>query len=159
MRRHRRVVGAEQVVHGGDLQGRDAEIGDRLAAADRVAGGIDDDAGDHRHPAGGFFRGGRDQAAEFVDIERVALAGGAAGGQAVHALADHPAHLGAGGGFVDLAVLGEGRGGGRDDPVEFGHVAFPLSSWAARTVGAAAGAVTGRAEGHRRVPVGTGAPD
>ena len=118
MRQHGVVVRPEQIVHRGHLQRRDAEIGHGLAATDRIARAVDDDAGDHRHGAAGFVGHDPDQAAQLVLIERLALAGAAAGCEAMHARLEQPAHLGADRALVEFAVRTERRGHRRDDAAQ-----------------------------------------
>ena len=115
---HGVVVRPEQVVHRRHLQGRDPEVADRPAAADRIARAVDDDPGDHRHGPARRLGHGRDQAAQLVLIERLALPGAAADRQTVHARREQPAHLGAHRALVDRAVRIERRGHRRDDALQ-----------------------------------------
>ncbi len=127
MRQHGIVVRPEQIVDRGHLQRRDAEIGHGLAAADRVARAVDDDAGDHRHGARRLIGHDPDQAAQLVLIERLALAGAAAGCEAVHARLEQPPHLGADRALIELAVRIERRGHRRNDAAQlFCHRPSPL---------------------------------
>jgi hypothetical protein len=74
-------------------RGSDAHVAHQLAATDRVARAVDDDAGDHRHPPGGGGDRRADEIAELLRVERMALAGRAAGGKAVRAGRNEKVHL------------------------------------------------------------------
>ncbi len=81
-----------------------------FAAPDRVAGGVDDDAGDDGYaPLRGFHRR-RHQVAILLVVERMPLAGRAARRHAVAAGADQPVDLGSNLLEIDLAVFPERRG-------------------------------------------------
>jgi hypothetical protein len=126
---HRVVVRPEQVVHRRHLQRRDTEASKRLAAADRIARAVDDDAGDHRHPAVRLLDHRRYQALQLVRIERVALARAAARREPMHAAIQEPAHLRAHRRLVDLAVRIERRGHRRNDPEHLlCHASPPMRS-------------------------------
>jgi hypothetical protein len=127
MLEHRVVVGAEQIVHRRDLQRGDAEVPHQPAAPDRLAGRIDDDPGDHRHPPGrGLDRRG-EQLARLRGIERVALAGAAAGREAMGTGADQPVDLPLDQLQLQLAIGAERGGHRRDDAAQL-HLLTPCFS-------------------------------
>jgi hypothetical protein len=109
VRHHRLVVRLEQIMHRRDLERRDIHVAHELAAADRIARGIDDNACDHGNAP--LHRRNRrlHQVAIFLVIERVPLAGRTAGRDTMRASADHPVDLGCHKGVVDFAILPERR--------------------------------------------------
>jgi hypothetical protein len=93
-----------------------AIIAHQPAAQDRIAGGIDDDAGDHGHAALRRLHRRRHQLAVFLVVERMPLAGRAACRQAMAARPNEPVDLRRHQLEIDLAVLPERRRHRRDHP-------------------------------------------
>ncbi|MGY4294528.1 hypothetical protein ACVWXN_002623 [Bradyrhizobium sp. i1.4.4] len=101
-------------MHRRDLERCDIHVAHELAATDRIARGVHDDPGDHGNASLHRLDRRGHQVAIFLVIERVALAGRAAGRDAMRAGADHPVDLGRHEPKVDLAVLPERRRHRRD---------------------------------------------
>src|SRR5437868_11643122 len=96
-------------MHRRHRQRGDVHVTHQSAAPDRIAGGIDDDAGDDGcAPLDGFHRR-RHQVAIFLLVERMPLACRTARRHAVAAGADQPVDLGANKLEIDLAVFPERR--------------------------------------------------
>jgi hypothetical protein len=107
---HRLLVRLEQIMHRRHLQRGDIHVAHKLAAPDRVARGVDDDAGDDGCAPPGGFHCRRHQVAILLVVERMPFAGRTTGRHAVAAGANQPVDLGSNQLEIDLAVFPERRG-------------------------------------------------
>lgn len=106
---HRLLVRLEQVMHRRHLQRGDVHVAHELAAPDRIAGGIDDDAGDDGCAPFGRFHRRRHQVAILFMIEGMPLAGRTTSRHAVAAGADQPVDLRCDLFEIDLAIFAKWR--------------------------------------------------
>ena len=97
----------------GDLQGRRAIAVDSLAAFNRFAGTVGDNAGNDRDAARRSVDRGLDQRRILAKFQGVPFAGAATDGGTVRARPDQPLHLPANEGMVDFIIGAKRRCSGR----------------------------------------------